>query len=64
MYIDENYLNYVHSECLLDSCTYTLTLYFNMSTFFADSEVSLLLHSIVFLSANYPNGPSHRRQEA
>lgn len=26
--------------------------------FFADSEVSLLLHNMVFLSANYPKGPS------
>lgn len=39
-------------------------MYFLLSFIFADSEVSLLLHSIVFLSANYPSGPSRHWQEA
>lgn len=37
---------------------------FLLCLIFAESEVSLLLHSIVFLSANYPSGPIHQWQEA
>lgn len=32
----------------------------NLSASLAESEVSLLLHSLVFLSANYPTGSSRR----
>nr|XP_020473470.1 LETM1 domain-containing protein 1 isoform X2 [Monopterus albus] len=39
-------------------CREWLYQWLQMSSSLKDSEISLLLHSIVFLSANYPNGPS------
>ncbi|XP_026188572.1 LETM1 domain-containing protein 1 [Mastacembelus armatus] len=39
-------------------CREWLSRWLQVSTSLKDSEVSLLLHSIVILSANFPNGPS------
>uniref|UniRef100_UPI0037E77AD4 LETM1 domain-containing protein 1 isoform X2 n=1 Tax=Semicossyphus pulcher TaxID=241346 RepID=UPI0037E77AD4 len=41
-----------------NQCREWLSQWLQVSTSLKESEVSLLLHSIVFLSANYPNGSS------
>ncbi|XP_059189999.1 LETM1 domain-containing protein 1 [Centropristis striata] len=47
----------LHSHSLsINQCREWLHQWLQVSSSLKDSEVSLLLHSIVFLSANYPNG--------
>ncbi|XP_070695425.1 LETM1 domain-containing protein 1 [Pempheris klunzingeri] len=41
----------------INQCREWLSQWLQVSSSLKDSEMSLLLHSIVFLSANYPNGP-------
>ncbi|AWP10204.1 putative LETM1 domain-containing protein 1 [Scophthalmus maximus] len=43
----------------VDQCRDWLSQWLQLSSTLKDSEVSLLLHSIVFLSANYPTGLKH-----
>ncbi|XP_045911175.1 LETM1 domain-containing protein 1 isoform X1 [Micropterus dolomieu] len=53
------YVRGLNSNSLcINQCREWLFQWLQMSSSLKDSEVSLLLHSIVFLSANYPNGPS------
>ncbi|KAM9342017.1 LETM1 domain-containing protein 1 [Pholidichthys leucotaenia] len=43
----------------INQCREWLSQWLQVSTSLKESEVSLLLHCIVFLSANYPKAPSH-----
>ncbi|KAK2851799.1 hypothetical protein Q5P01_008075 [Channa striata] len=52
------YLRGLNSDSLgVNQCREWLSQWLQVSSSLKDSEVSLLLHSIVFLSANYPSGP-------
>ncbi|XP_034392100.1 LETM1 domain-containing protein 1 [Cyclopterus lumpus] len=53
------YVRGLHSNSLgINQCREWLSQWLQLSSSLKDSEVSLLLHCIVFLSANYPNGAS------
>uniref|UniRef100_A0A8C4HMN9 LETM1 domain containing 1 n=2 Tax=Dicentrarchus labrax TaxID=13489 RepID=A0A8C4HMN9_DICLA len=53
------YIRGLHSNSLgINQCREWLSQWLQVSSSLKDSEVSLLLHSIVFLSVNYPNSPS------
>ncbi|KAL3974847.1 hypothetical protein ACER0C_023473 [Sarotherodon galilaeus] len=53
------YLRGLNADVLgVNQCREWLSQWLQVSSSLKDSEVSLLLHSIVFLSANYPSGPS------
>ncbi|XP_041860665.1 LETM1 domain-containing protein 1 [Melanotaenia boesemani] len=59
------YLRGINSYSLdVYQCREWLSQWLQMSSSLKESEVSLLLHCIVFLSANYPNPPSSHKQEA
>ncbi|XP_068996983.1 LETM1 domain-containing protein 1 [Embiotoca jacksoni] len=52
------YVRGLNSDILgVNQCREWLSLWLQVSSSLKESEVSLLLHSIVFLSANYPSGP-------
>ncbi|XP_044068580.1 LETM1 domain-containing protein 1 isoform X2 [Siniperca chuatsi] len=55
------YVRGLNSNSLgINQCHEWLSQWLQVSSSLKASEVSLLLHSIVFLSANYPHGPSRR----
>ncbi|XP_072222576.1 LETM1 domain-containing protein 1 isoform X2 [Leuresthes tenuis] len=59
------YVRGINSYSLgINQCREWLSQWLQVSSSLKDSEVSLLLHCIVLLSANYPNAPSRHRQEA
>ncbi|XP_061591297.1 LETM1 domain-containing protein 1 [Cololabis saira] len=59
------YMRGIHSDSLgIDQCRAWLSQWLQVSSSLKASEVSLLLHCIVFLSANYPKAPSRHSQEA
>ncbi|RVE70951.1 hypothetical protein OJAV_G00069500 [Oryzias javanicus] len=52
------YVRGINAHCLgANQCREWLSRWLQVSSSLKDSEVSLLLHCIVFLSANYPNSP-------
>ncbi|KAM9855718.1 LETM1 domain-containing protein 1 [Aulostomus maculatus] len=54
------YVRGLNSDSLgIDQCREWLYLWLQVSSSLKESELSLLLHSIVFLSANYPKGQRH-----
>ncbi|KAM6925558.1 LETM1 domain-containing protein 1 [Xenentodon cancila] len=54
------YVRGIHSDSLgINQCREWLSHWLHVSSSLKDSEVSLLLHSIVFLSANYPKAINH-----
>ncbi|XP_026224179.1 LETM1 domain-containing protein 1 [Anabas testudineus] len=59
------YLRGLNSDSLsINQCYEWLSQWLQISSSLKDSEISLLLHSIVFLSANYPNCSSRGQKEA
>ncbi|KAM9751336.1 LETM1 domain-containing protein 1 isoform 1-T1 [Menidia menidia] len=59
------YVRGINSDSLgVNQCREWLSQWLQVSSSLKESEVSLLLHCLVLLSANYPNPPSRHRQEA